>query len=325
MAARPISASTVSFGLVSLPVKLYSTGQSSAKVRFNWINRETGARIKYQYVDSRSGEPVERDKMVKGYEFAKNQYVTFEPDELKAIEAQATEMIEITEFVPAADIDRVYLERAYYLGPARGGARAYRLLSAALKEMERVAIARYSARGKQRLVMIRPLGDGLILEQLFYPDEVRSFDDVPLEKGEVSEAELALARQFIEQAASDAFNPGRYRDEVKERGPGPHRPQDRRGTDYTGPPGGTGNQDHRPDGGAEGEPGDENTGQGEVQGRGCRRLRTAVYGTSPGPLSAARFPANAGESLQRPRSRNSHTLISTAPHTSPTAPHTSLA
>ncbi len=217
MAARPISTSTVSFGLVSLPVKLYSTGQSSAKVRFNWINRDTGARVKYQYVDSQSGESVERDNLVKGYEFAKNQYVTFEADELKAIEAQSTEAIEITEFVPAADIERIFLERAYYLGPARGGARAYRLLSAALREMERVAIARYSARGKQRLVMIRPHGDGLILEQLFYPDEVRSFDEVPLEEGEVSDAELALARQFIEQAASESFDPARYRDEVKER------------------------------------------------------------------------------------------------------------
>jgi DNA end-binding protein Ku len=217
MSARPIAASTVSFGLVSLPVKLYSTGQSSAKVRFNWINRDTGSRVKYQYVDAQSGDPVERDRLVKGFEFAKNQYVTFEPDELKAIEAQSTEEIEITEFVPARDIDRVYLERAYYLGPARGGARAYRLLSAALRAMGRVAIARYSARGKQRLVMIRPLDDGLILEQLFYPDEVRSFDEVPVEEGEVSDAELALAKQFIEQAASEAFDPGRYRDEVKER------------------------------------------------------------------------------------------------------------
>ncbi len=217
MAARPISASTVSFGLVSLPVKLYSTGRAAAKVRFNWINRDTGARVKYQYVDAQSGEAVERDKLVKGYEFAKNQYVTFEPDELKAIEAQATEMIEITEFVPAADIERIFTERAYYLGPARGGARAYRLLSAALREMERVAIARHSARGKQRLVMIRPLNDGLILEQLYYPDEVRSFDEVPLEQAEVSDAELALAKRFIEQAASEAFDPARYKDEVKER------------------------------------------------------------------------------------------------------------
>ena len=217
MSVRPIATSTVSFGLVSLPVKLYSTGESSSKVRFNWINRDTGARIKYQYVDSKNGEPVERRNMVKGYQFAKDQFVTFEPDELKALDAQATEMIEIVEFVPAKDIDRVYLEKAYYLGPARGGARAYRLLSAALTATERVAIARYSARGRQRLVMLRPIEDGLILEQLLYRDEVRSFDQIPREDGEVNEAELALATQLIDQAASDAFDPGQYRDEVKEK------------------------------------------------------------------------------------------------------------
>ena len=217
MSARPISTSTVSFGLVSLPVKLYSTGESSSKVRFNWINRDSGARVKYQFVDSKSGEPVERKNMVKGYQFAKDQFVTFEPDELKAIEAQSTELIEITEFVPAGDIDRIYLEKAYYLGPARGGARAYRLLSAALRATGRVAIARYSARGKQRLVMLRPAGEGLILEQLLYPDEVRSFDEVPKESGDVDEKELQLARALIDQAASESFDPGRYRDEVKER------------------------------------------------------------------------------------------------------------
>ncbi len=217
MSVRPISTSTISFGLVSLPVKLYSTGESSARVRFNWINRATGARIKYQYVDSKSGEAVERQEMVRGYQFAKERFVTFDEDELKAIEAQSNDEIEITEFVPAGDIERVYLEKAYYLGPAQGGGRAYRLLSAALRATERVAIARYAARGRQRLVMIRPMEDGLILEQLLYPDEVRSFDQVPREEGPVSEAELALARQVIDQAASESFDPARYRDEVRER------------------------------------------------------------------------------------------------------------
>lgn len=217
MSARPIATSTISFGLVSLPVKLYSTGESSAKVRFNWINRETGSRVKQQYVDSQSGDIVPREDMIKGYEFAKNQYVTFEPDELKAIEAQSTETIEIAEFVPAGDIERIYLDRAYFLGPAKGGARAYRLLSAALKETDRVAIAKYSARGKQYLVMIRPLEDGLILEQLLYPDELRSFEEVPLEDGDVDGTELQLAKQLIEQASNEAFEPQKYRDEVKER------------------------------------------------------------------------------------------------------------
>ena len=216
MSARPIATSTVAFGLVSLPVKLYSAGNSASKISFNQINRETGARIKYQKVDSGSGEPVEAANLVKGYQFAKNQYVTFEADELKALEAAGAEEIEIAEFVPASEVDRIYLEKTYYLGPARGGERAYRLLSAALTETGRVAIARYSARGRQRLVMIRPLEGGLAMEQLLYSDEVRSFAEVPREEGDVNEAELALARQLIEQAASDAFDPARYRDEVRE-------------------------------------------------------------------------------------------------------------
>lgn len=217
MAARPIASSTISFGLVSLPVKLYSTGESSRKVTFNWLSRETGARLKQQYVDSQTGEVVERDDMVKGYEFRKNQYVVFEAEELKAIEAQSTEHIEITEFIPAGEVDREYLDRAYYLGPDKGGARAYRLLSAALRETGRVAVGKYSARGKQYLVLIRPKDDGLVLEQLYYPDEVRSFEEVPRESGEVQEAELRLAMQLVEQASSGAFDPGKYHDEVRDR------------------------------------------------------------------------------------------------------------
>lgn len=217
MSARPIAASTISFGLVSLPVKLYSTGQSSAKVRFNWINKETGARVKQQYVDVQTGEVVPRENMIKGYEFAKDQFVTFEADELKALEAQAKETIEIVEFVPAKEIERLYLQRAYYLGPATGGARAYRLLSAALRDSGKAAVARYSARGKQYLVAIRPEEGGLVMEQLLYADEVRSFEDVPREEGDVAEAELALARQLVDQASSDAFDPSSYKDEVRER------------------------------------------------------------------------------------------------------------
>lgn len=217
MSARPIAASTISFGLVSLPVKLYSTGQSAAQVRFNWINKETGARVKQQYVDVGTGEVVPRENMIKGYEFAKDQYVTFEPDELKAIEAASTETIEIAEFVSAEEIDRLYAQRAYYLGPAKGGGRAYRLLSAALRDSGKVAVAKYSARGKQYLVVLRPLEGGLAMEQLFYPAEVRSFEEVPREDGEVNEAELALARQVVEQGSSESFDAARYTDEVKER------------------------------------------------------------------------------------------------------------
>jgi len=217
MSARPIAASTISFGLVSLPVKLYSTGESAAKIRFNWINRETGARVKQQYVDVDSGDLVPRENMIKGYEIAKNQYVTFEADELKALEAQATDLIEIDAFVSAGEIDRTRVSRAYYVGPAKGGGRAYRLLSAALADADVVAVARYSARGKQYLTAIRPVEDGLVLEQLLYADEVRSFDDVPREEGTVSEEELALARQLVANATAEAFDPSRYKDEVRER------------------------------------------------------------------------------------------------------------
>lgn len=217
MSARPIASSTISFGLVSLPVKLYATSQSSAKIRFNWINGETGARLKQQYVDAGSGDVVPKEKMVKGYEVAKNQFVTFEPEELKALEAESTELIEIAEFVRVEAIDRVQVNRAYYLGPAQGGGRAYRLLSAALAQAGVVAVARYSARGRQYLTMIRPLDGGLVLEQLLYPDEVRSFDEVPREEGTVDEAELALAKQLVANATVEAFDPSRYKDDVRER------------------------------------------------------------------------------------------------------------
>ncbi len=217
MSARPLASATISFGLVSVPVKLFSTAESSSRISFNWLNKDTGNRVKQQYIDPTSGEVVPRAEMVKGYEFAKGQYVVFEPDELKAIEAQSDNAIMITEFVPAEDIERIYFSKGYFLGPDKGGTRAYRLLSAALRETGRAAIAKYAARGKQYLVMIRPMEDGLIMEQLYYPAEVRDFDQVPLEDGEVEDSELALAKQLIGHASTDAFDPAKYHDEVHER------------------------------------------------------------------------------------------------------------
>jgi len=217
MSARPIASATISFGLVSLPVKLYSTAESSSNISFNWLARETKNRVKQQYVDPSSGAVVPRNEMVKGYEFSKGQYVVFEPDELKAIEAQSSGAIEITEFVPAGDIERIYFSKGYYLGPDKGGTRAYRLLSAALRETGRAAIAKYAARGKQYLVMLRPIEDGLIMEQLYYPSEVRSFDQVPLDEGDVEDSELTLAKQLIEQASIEEFDASKYHDEVRDR------------------------------------------------------------------------------------------------------------
>lgn len=217
MPARAIASTTISFGLVSLPVKLYSTGESGARVSFNLLHAACGTRLKQQYVCPGCDVVVPRDDMAKGYEFSKNQYVLFSDDELKAVEAPKTDGIEITEFVPTDLVEPVYLDRSYYLGPDKGGARAYRLLSAALRETGRVAIAKYATRGRQHLVMLRPHREGLVLDQLRYADEVRSFDEVPIDAAEVKPAELTLARQLIDQSAAEDFEPARYADEVREK------------------------------------------------------------------------------------------------------------
>ncbi len=176
--------------------------------------------------------------MVKGYEFAKDQYVTFTPDELKALEEKATGSIDIAEFVPLAAIDPVYFDRPYYLGPEKGGDKAYLLLAEAMRESGRAALARYAARGKQYLVMLRPTPDGraLVLQQLLYADEVRSLADVPLPDGEVREPELKLAKQLIDQIASRDVRS----DPVPRRGarahPGGHREARCRGRTSPKPP-----------------------------------------------------------------------------------------
>lgn len=216
MAARAHASATVAFGLVSIPVKLFTSTESSQAIRFNQIHKEDGSRLKQQMINSKTGKPVSRDEVVKGYEFAKGQYVLFTAEELKAVEAKSTQTIDIAEFLPADQVDRKYVEKTYYLGTDKGGARAYRLLNRALWETGRVAVAKYAARGKQYLVMVRPFEDGLILEQLKYPKEIRPFAEVPIDDAEVKQEELKLAIQLVEQAASEEFHPENYRDEVRE-------------------------------------------------------------------------------------------------------------
>ena len=219
MAARALGSATIAFGLVSIPVKLYSAAESSAQVRFNQIDQRDGSRVKQQLISSKSGEIVPREEIVKGYEFSKGKYVLFTKEELKAIEVVSSYTIDIEEFVPDGSVERIYFDKAYYLGPDKGGARAYRLLSQALKDAKRIAVGRYAARGKQHLIMVRPVSDGerdgLVLEQLYYADEVRSFAEVPLDEVELKPAELDLAKQLIDQGASKSFDPGKYRDEVR--------------------------------------------------------------------------------------------------------------
>lgn len=214
---RALSSANISFGLVSIPVKLFSAAESGAAIRFNQIDRRDGSRLKQQMISAKTGEVVPKEEIVKGYEFAKDQYVLFTADELKVLEAAATHTIDIVEFVQANQVDRLYLDKVYYLAPDKGATRAYHLLSQALLQTGKVAIAKYAARGKQYLVMVRPLSDGLCMEQLKYADEVRSFDQVPVDAAEVREQELQLAVQLIEQASSDSFTPQDYRDEVREK------------------------------------------------------------------------------------------------------------
>jgi DNA end-binding protein Ku len=217
MPARAIGTATISFGLVSVPVSLFSAAESKANISFNLLHKKDGARLKQQYICTKDNEIVTRDQMVKGYEFSKDHYVILTPEELKALEEKATNTIDITEFVPLAKVDREYLDKTYYLGPDKGGDRAYRLLTAALDETGRAALGQYASRGQQHLVLLRPLNGVLVMEQLHYADELRPTTQVEVPEGAVKPAELNLAKQLIEQSASDEFVPEKYKDTVRER------------------------------------------------------------------------------------------------------------
>ena len=220
MAARSIASLTVSFGLVSIPVKLYSATEASRAISFNMLHKACGSRLKQQYICAKEDVVVPREETVKGYEFAKDQYVMFTPEELKALEETGTHTAEITEFVPLKSVDPVYFDKAYCLGPDKGGAKPYALLARALRETGRCALGRWAARGKQYIVMIRPVEDlveGLVMQQLLYAGEVRALRDIDIPKTDVKPAELKLAQQLIEQQASDKFDPAQYTDEVRAR------------------------------------------------------------------------------------------------------------
>ncbi|HYA47527.1 MAG TPA: Ku protein [Burkholderiales bacterium] len=217
MAARSIASLTVSFGLVSIPVKLFSATEASRAISFNLLHKACGSRLKQQYICLKEEIPVSREDMAKGYEFAKDQYVMFSPEELKALEEAGTHTADIAEFVPVESIDPVFFDKAYYLAPDKGGAKPYALFARALRESGRCALGRWAARGKQYIVMIRPVEDGLVMQQLLYADEVRSIKEIEIPETEVKDAELKLAQQLIEQQASSKFDPAAYTDEVRAR------------------------------------------------------------------------------------------------------------
>jgi DNA end-binding protein Ku len=216
MAARSLASLTLSFGLVSIPVKLYSATEASASVRFNLLDPD-GARVKQQYVSEKSGKVIERSQLVKGYEFEKDRFVLFTSDEMKALDEAASHSIDIVAFVPEQSVDPIYYDRAYYLAPDKRGGKPYALLMEAMRESGRCALARWSSRGKQHVVQVRPAEDGLVLQQLLYAAEVRSQKELHIEPVDVSKAELQLALQLIDQIAQDAYDPAAFEDEERKR------------------------------------------------------------------------------------------------------------
>ncbi len=214
---RAIATGQIAFGLVSIPVKLFSAAETSEKVSFNMLHKDCGNRIQQQLFCPKDERTIDRSEVVKGYEFSRGQYVLFNEEELKALEEKSTQQIDITEFVKSDLIDPIYFAKPYYLGPDKGGSRPYTLLARALQETGRWAVAKYAARGKGYLVVIRPLGKGLVMQQLYYPNEIRAIDELDLGEAEIRDNELKMAIQLAEMSASDEFHPEQYRDEVAER------------------------------------------------------------------------------------------------------------
>jgi len=217
MASRPIGSGNISFGLVSIPVKLFSATRSRA-VSFNLLHAKDLSRIQQKIYCPVDDALIERSELVRGFEFEKGRYVTFTEEELKKLEARNEHAIEITEFLPLERVDPIYFEESYYLGSEPNAAKAYRLLADAMSQSGRVALGRYTMRGKEHLVLIRPFGKGLMLHTVYYSDEVRPAEDVDQAENEpVREAELTLAKRLIDELTGKEFDPSKYHDHYRER------------------------------------------------------------------------------------------------------------
>jgi DNA end-binding protein Ku len=215
--ARAIASLSISFGLVSIPVKLYSATVTSERISFNLVRKSDGSRVKQQYFAVDDGKPVERADMVKGYEFAKDQYVQFIPAELKALEETTTHSIDVAQFVPLESVDSVFFAGSYYLAPAKGAGKAYALLATALQQTKQCGVGRWISRGRENVVAIRPFENGLAMHQLHFQAEVRGMKDLGIEPATVSGPELKLAEQLIDQLAAKKFGPSEFQDEFKRR------------------------------------------------------------------------------------------------------------
>lgn len=214
--ARSIASLSLSFGLVNVPVRLFSATEPGADIRFNLLAKD-GARLKQQYINERTRKVVERKDMVKGYEVEDNQFALFSPEELKELEEGSSHVIEIVSFVPLASIDPLYYDKSYLLAPDKRGDKPYALLAEALRQSGRCALAKWSWKARQYVAQVRANDDGLILQQLRYAGEVRSLADLDIPKAAISKPELQLALQLVDQIAADRFDPGQFHDEERER------------------------------------------------------------------------------------------------------------
>lgn len=216
MALRPLRNATISFGLVNIPVRFY-TATKTEDIHFNLLHASCGTRVNRKWWCPYHEEIVSSDELVRGYPISKNKYVTFTDEEIDALESDDNRALDITEFVDMQQIDPVFYEKAYFLGPAPGGGKTYKLLAASMKKQNKVAVARWVAAGKQHLVVVRPFQDGLVLHTMYYADEVRDFKAIDIEDAPVREKEVQLAEMLIDELTEKKFNPLEYKDEYRER------------------------------------------------------------------------------------------------------------
>jgi DNA end-binding protein Ku len=218
MAARPIANGNISFGLVSIPVKLFSAARSKS-VSFNLLHQKDNSRIQQKIYCPVDDAIIDRSELVRGYEIEKGRFVVFTDEELKNLEASGSDhAIEITEFLPLSEVDPLYFEESYFLESDHGAGKAYRLLTDAMASSERVALGRYTMRGKEHLVLLRPYAKGLMLHTLYYADEVKAADEFDRSLNEATkEAELTLAKRLIDDLTQQKFDPSQYHDTYRER------------------------------------------------------------------------------------------------------------
>jgi len=216
MALRPLRNATISFGLVSIPVRFY-TATKSEDIHFNLLHESCGTRVNRKWWCPHHEEIVSSDELIRAYAISKSKYVTFTDEEIETLETDDNRALEITEFVDLHEIDPLMFENAYFLGPSPGGGKTYRLLAQAMKKQDKVAVARWVAAGKEHLVVMRPYEKGLVLHTMYYADEVRDFGAIDLEEGPVKDKEVALAEMLINELTEKKFDPLQFKDDYRQR------------------------------------------------------------------------------------------------------------